>query len=150
MKASSTKGSTSKISLGINFSTLARNAGKYFNTKVIGIDGSSPDVSPIKSNTSVRFGSTESKNRSSVERSAKFNKPNTKNKNKSVSKICCDVTTEPSVKNVKIPIKSKKLNQDLYEPEFENDKIQEPEETQNYMEQLALFSNNFGASNCAK
>lgn len=33
---------------GINFSTLARNASKFYNTKVIGIDNVSPEVSPIK------------------------------------------------------------------------------------------------------
>ena len=34
---------------GINFSTLARNASKYYNTKIIGMENVSPEVSPIKS-----------------------------------------------------------------------------------------------------
>lgn len=40
-----------KLNWGINFSTLARNAGKYYNTKIIGIESSSPQISPIKSKT---------------------------------------------------------------------------------------------------
>ena len=38
-----------KIANGINFSSLARNAGKFYGTKIIGIENPSPEVSPIKS-----------------------------------------------------------------------------------------------------
>lgn len=42
------KPSEFKMTSGINFSTLARNASKFYNTRVIGIDNVSPEVSPIK------------------------------------------------------------------------------------------------------
>jgi hypothetical protein len=47
MKSSSTVGSNVGIS-GFNFSALARNASKFYNTKIIGIDNISPQVSPIR------------------------------------------------------------------------------------------------------
>jgi hypothetical protein len=42
------KPSEFKMKSGINFSTLARNASKFYNTKIIGIDNASLEVSPIK------------------------------------------------------------------------------------------------------
>ena len=38
-----------KVTSGINFSMLARNAGKFYGTKIIGIENTSIEVSPIKS-----------------------------------------------------------------------------------------------------
>ena len=42
------KPSEFKMKSSINFSTLARNASKFYNTKIIGIDNASLEVSPIK------------------------------------------------------------------------------------------------------
>lgn len=41
-------GSAKKGKPGINFSMLARNASKFYGTKVIGIENTSPEVSPAR------------------------------------------------------------------------------------------------------
>jgi len=48
MKSNSTVSKGISSNGGFNFSILARNASKFYNTKIIGIDNISPQISPLK------------------------------------------------------------------------------------------------------